>query len=365
MKIGILGSRGIPNRYGGFEQLAQYLSAGLVKKGHEVFVYNPHNHPYRENKWNEVNIIHCKNLEHKIGTVGQLIYDLNCISDARKRNFDILLHLGYTSDSIWHKRWPKKTIHLVNMDGLEWKRDKYNFLTKRFLKWAESLAARHADGLIADSPAIQEYLLNRYKKTSNYIPYGAEIFSNAKESILKKYDLLPYCYSLVIARMEPENKIATIIRGYIASEQKDPLVIVGAPFNKYGKFLFKNYKSSNVIFPGAIYDQEDLNNLRHFSTFYFHGHSSGGTNPSLLEAMACGCDIIAHDNVFNKYVLENEADYFSSKKDIEAILNPSKEKSTHERRKELNFQKIRSIYKWEKIINSYEEVMLRVFNSRR
>src|SRR5690242_14941979 len=100
MKIGILGTRGVPNRYGGFEQLAQYLSAGLVKKRNEVFVYNSHDHPFRENKWNEVNIIHCKNPEQRLGTAGQFIYDRNCLTDAGKRDFDILLHLGYTSDSI-------------------------------------------------------------------------------------------------------------------------------------------------------------------------------------------------------------------------------------------------------------------------
>ena len=101
MKIGILGTRGIPNQYGGFEQLAEYLSAGLQKKSFEVYVYNTHNHSYQEKKWNEVNIIHCFNPEEKLKTAGQFIYDLNCILDARKRNFDVLLILGYTSISVW------------------------------------------------------------------------------------------------------------------------------------------------------------------------------------------------------------------------------------------------------------------------
>lgn len=121
MKIGLLGTRGIPNRYGGFEQIVEYLSAGLSEKNHEVFVYNSHNHPYKEKKWSGVNIIHCKDPEYRFGTAGQFIYDLNCINDARKRRFDVLLHLGYTSDSIWHRRWPKNAINIVNMDGMEWK----------------------------------------------------------------------------------------------------------------------------------------------------------------------------------------------------------------------------------------------------
>ena len=182
MKIGILGTRGIPNAYGGFEQFAEHLSIGLLQRGHEVFVYNSSLHPYKDEEWKNVKIIHCRDLENKIGTAGQFVYDLNCIRDARKRDFDILLHLGYTSDSVWHRMWPEKTINIVNMDGLEWKRSKYNFLTKKFLKWAELFAAKHADFLIADSPAIQEYLLKKYHKTSAYIPYGAEIFTKANEN---------------------------------------------------------------------------------------------------------------------------------------------------------------------------------------
>ena len=120
LRIAILGTRGIPNHYGGFEQFAEYLSSGLVQRGHEVYVYNSSQHPYTEKEWNGVQIIHCADPEHKLGTFGQFIYDLNCINDSRKRDFDILLHLGYTSDSIWHWRWPQKTVNMVNVDGMEW-----------------------------------------------------------------------------------------------------------------------------------------------------------------------------------------------------------------------------------------------------
>lgn len=108
LKIGILGTRGIPNRYGGFEQCAEYLALGLKEKGHEVWVYNSVHHEYKENEWKGVHIVHCKDPEDKMGTFGQFIYDLNCINDARKRNFDVLLQLGYTSNSIWYWRWPNK-----------------------------------------------------------------------------------------------------------------------------------------------------------------------------------------------------------------------------------------------------------------
>src|SRR5690606_21575776 len=107
LKLGILGTRGIPNRYGGFEQCAQFLAEGLVNRGHRVWVYNSHNHEYRQKTWKGVDIIHRFDPEYQIGTAGQFLYDWSCIEDARKRDFDILLHLGYTSNSIWHWRWPR------------------------------------------------------------------------------------------------------------------------------------------------------------------------------------------------------------------------------------------------------------------
>jgi glycosyltransferase involved in cell wall biosynthesis len=365
MKIGIIGTRGIPNQYGGFEQLAQFLSQGLVQRGHEVFVYNSHSHPFKKEKWNEVHIIHCKDPEEKIGTAGQFIYDRNCLRDARTRNFDVLLHLGYTSDSIWHRQWPESTVNIFNMDGLEWKRNKYNAITKIFLRYAESLAAKHADVLIADSPGIHQYLLTRYKKSSAYIAYGAELFNHPDESVLKKYSLHPYSYSLVMARMERENNIEEIIEGYIASCRPDPLLIIGHTGTQYGKYLVKKYKHPPVVFTGGIYDPGILNNLRYYASFYFHGHSVGGTNPSLLEAMACGCTIIAHDNVFNKHVLGPDAEYFSSRDDIASILNNLEWNEPLSKRKENNQLKIMTHYNWNIIIDQYEMLMINALAAKK
>jgi glycosyltransferase involved in cell wall biosynthesis len=364
LKIGISGTRGIPNSYGGFEQFAQYLSTGLAKKGHQVFVYNSSLHPYKENQWQGVHIIHCKDRGNKLGTAGQFFYDLNCINDSRKRNFDILLQLGYTSNSVWHKRWPKKTINIVNMDGLEWKRSKYSRLTKIFLKFAESWAAKHADYLIADSKGIQKYLLTKFKKLSTYISYGAEIFNNPDLSLLKKFDLSPDGYYLLIARMEPENNIEMIIKGYLLSGKQTPIVIIGNTSNKYGNHLQKKYKNEKIKFLGAIYDQILLNNLRFYSNHYFHGHSVGGTNPSLLEAMACRCRISAFENIFNKDILVNDAEYFSSTDEVSKILNLEADENFWSKRKEINLEKIRFNYNWGKIINDYENLMLEAFHKK-
>ena len=358
MKIGILGTRGIPNAYGGFEQFAEQLSVGLHERGHEVFVYNSSLHPYKQREWKNVRIIHCRDLENKMGTAGQFIYDLNCIRDAQKRNFDILLHLGYTSDSLWHRLWPGKAINIVNMDGLEWKRSKYNKLTQRFLKWAESLAAKNADTMIADSPDMQQYLLNTYGKRPIYIPYGADIFSRPDVSILKKYDLQPHQYFLVISRMEPENNIEMVIKGHLASQHPYPLFIIGNIMNKFGRHITSTYNNPAIKFSDAIYDQSELDNLRYYCSLYFHGHSVGGTNPSLLEAMACGCRIAAHDNRFNRAVLQNETDYFPNENAVKNIVNTPVNLSTINNWKKTNIERIATIYNREKIIDDYENLML-------
>src|SRR5687767_9309771 len=237
MKVGILGTRGIPNHYGGFEQFTGFLAPGLVQRGHEVFVYNSHRHPYQQKEWNGVQIIHCKDPEHIMGTFGQFLYDRNCNRDARSRNYDVLLHFGYSSDSVWWKQWPANTINIVNMDGLEWKRTKYNRVTRKFLKKAESLAANHSHTMIADSTAMQEYLFSTYKKNPVYIPYAATLFTEPDPVILKKMGLTPFKYFLLIARMEPENNIEMVIQGYIRSGHDHPLIIIGNTDNQTGRRL--------------------------------------------------------------------------------------------------------------------------------
>lgn len=357
LKIGILGCRGIPNAYGGFEQFAEQLALGLVKKGHEVWVYNSSLHPYKQNKWNGVNIIHCKDWEDKLEAAGQFIYDLNCILDSRKRNFDILLQLGYTSNSVWHWWWPRKPINIVNMDGLEWKRTQYSKVTRAFIKKAEAWAAKYANVMVADSPGMQAHILKTYGKSSIFIPYAAKIFTTPNDSVLEQFSLQPHQYYLSVSRMEPENNVEMIIKGYLRSQQRHPLIIVGK-LNRFGRSWAKKYQNEKIKFTGAIYDKTVLSNLRYFSHLHFHGHSVGGTNPSLLEAMGCGCAIAAHNNIFNAAILADDADYFISEQEIAGILDHEKNEIEKQRRRTNNLEKIKTSYSPEKIITAYEDLML-------
>src|SRR5690606_24470214 len=266
MRLAIIGTRGIPNYHGGFEQFAEYFSIHMANHGHEVFVYNSHSHPFQEQNYKGVNIIHRRDPENKIGTAGQFIYDLNCILDARKRKFDLILQLGYTSSSIWGGLLPKKALIGTNMDGLEWKRSKYNKSVQRYLQKAEKWAIDTSDFLISDSLGIQEYIKNKYGKSSKYIPYGAGLFETPERTILEEYGLSEMNYNMLIARLEPENNIETILDGVVMGATKFPFLVIGKHETAYGEYLKKRYEGHNLIrFIGGVYNIEHLNNLRFFS----------------------------------------------------------------------------------------------------
>ncbi|MDQ7047916.1 MAG: DUF1972 domain-containing protein [Sulfurovum sp.] len=321
MRIAILGTRGIPNNYGGFEQFAEYLALGLVNNGHEVTVYNSDTHPYQESTWNGVNIKHIYDPENKIGTAGQFVYDFLSILDTRKKDFDIILELGYTSSSVSFWLHPKKSIVVTNMDGLEWKRTKFSVKVQKFLQWAESLAVRKSDHLVSDSTGIENYLKKKYDVESTYIPYGSHLFHDENISMLDAYSVKPYAYNMLIARLEPENSIEIILDGIVQANNDVPFLVVGKYETKFGEYLTNKFREhKNIKFIGGIYDINSLNNLRHFSNLYFHGHTVGGTNPSLLEAMASSALICANNNEFNSAILGEDAFYFSTVNDVLEVL---------------------------------------------
>ena len=354
MKIAILGTRGVPNYYGGFEQFAEFFSVYLVEKGHEVYCYNSHNHPFQEKSFHGVHILHQHDPEYKYGTFGQFIYDYNCIMDARKRDFDIILQLGYTSNSIWFFLLPKKPIIITNMDGIEWKRSKYSKPVQQFLRFAERLAAISSDYLVSDSLGIKKFLKERYKKESTYIAYGAHLFNTPNDFILNDYGVEKENYNMIMARFEPENNLDMVLEGVaLNKENTTPILVIGKHDTKYGAYLKEKFKDfSNIRFMGGIYNLEHLNNLRYFSNLYFHGHSVGGTNPSLLEAMASQALVIAHNNDFNKGVLKENAYYFSNPVEVEKILNSVKKNDNLHFIKN-NYQAIANDFNWEKINGEY------------
>ena len=366
MKIAFISTRGIPNNYGGFEQFAEYISVGLAQRGHEVVVYSPKFHPYQEDTYKGVRLKHIYSPETWMGSsVGSFFYDFASLCDAlKKEDFDIIYEAGYTSiipAYIWFNvRKRKRPIFTTNMDGLENKRSKFSPMVRRFLDWEEKMAVKYSHYLIADNMGIHDYYKEKYDKESKFLAYGADIHDVFYADYLKEFGVQPEEYYILIARLEPENNIVMAIEGYLHSKEngRRPLIVVGKTNTPHGKELVEKYgNEKNVRFVGGIYDFKKLDSVRHFSKAYFHGHSVGGTNPSLLEAMAAGCFIFAHDNIFNRAVLEENAFYYPSADKVAEYLNridtmaeESKIQYTAN-----NIEVIRNEYSWEHLVDEHEK----------
>ena len=238
MKIAILGTRGIPNNYGGFEQCAEYLSVGLAEKGHDVSIYSPNFHPYKDDTFKGVKIIRKASPQHIFGnSASNFIYDYLCLKNAAKQVFDIILELGLitSSLSIIFCRHRGKVI-ATNIDGLEWKRSKWNKIVQKITKTLEKYGIKYSDYLIADNVGIQEYLNDEYGRSSEFIAYGTADIDEVNSGCLADYGLEENNYLLSIARLEPENNLEMMFNGYIKSQIKTPYFVVGNHLTDYGDF---------------------------------------------------------------------------------------------------------------------------------
>lgn len=339
-------------------------------------VYSPHFHPYRESDYKGVRIKHIYSPEKWMGSsVGSFFYDFLSLRDAlKKEKFDIIYEAGYTSivpAYIWFNvKRIKYPLFTTNMDGLEYKRTKFNKRVQKFVFWEERMAVKHSHYLIADNMGIHYYYKEKYGKESKFLAYGADVHEDYDVDVLKEYGLEAGGYFIVVARLEPENNLFMAIEGYLASNQygKRPLVVVGKTNTPYGKYLVERYgRDCNIRFVGGIYDFRKLNSIRHYSYAYFHGHSVGGTNPSLLEAMASGCFILAHDNIFNRAVLGENALYYGSTDAATEMLDGIDQAvSAHKKEyTERNLEVIRRDYSWEKLVDEHEEYFKWMLSQRK
>lgn len=364
MNIAFLGTKGIPNNYGGFEQFAEYLSVRLAAHGHQVTVYNPSFHPYQEMEFNGVRIVKVYSPEKLIGGAANFLYDHLCLRHALRQSYDVIYEAGYHSVAYSYKllnvRKYKRPVLLTNMDGLEWRRSKWTPRVQGLIKKLEAIAVNESPYLISDNPGIRQYYLNHFNRNSFYIPYGADPVYEFSHETLMKYQVSENGYFILIARMEPENNVELILDAYVKARHPLPFLVIGNYDNGFGQLMFRRF-SKHARFLGAVYDKSELDSLRHFSKAYFHGHSVGGTNPSLLEAMSCKCFILAHNNPFNRGVLGEEAMYFSDAKELQKhfqLLEVLRDGDIN-KFKEDNFQKIIHQYSWDEITLKHE----RLFNS--
>lgn len=355
MKIGIVGTRGIPAKYGGFETFAEEISVLLSEKNIDVTVYC--DNPLKTNVENHFKRVALKYMR-STKTRFPLYYYYESIRKALKDN-DIILVTGTGGSFFYLLNFWRHKIIITNTDGVESRRAKWSFIKKRLIKLSEILAIQFSDHIIADSQGISQYILSNYPKLErnklSTIEYGAPINNTLNPKCLEKFQLQTDQYFLVVCRLEPENNLQMIIDGYNLSNSAKTLIIVGnLNDNFYVKSLLK-YKSQNIRFIGSVYDKEEIYSLRNGAFAYIHGHSVGGTNPSLLEALGSSNVCICHNNIFNREVTNNTQLYFNNSIDLKNRINELNEldiESLQKLRKAAR-NRIEEYYTWQNMSNKY------------
>lgn len=379
-KIAIIGARGIAN-YGGFETMVAELAPRLVERGFDVYCSCEKNGSKLEKTYKGAKLIYFPLFmpsNYKARKIFEIIYDIyfNLVCPTYYK-CDVVYSLGTGANlfTIVPRLFGKKSI--VNVDGLEWRRSKFNSFEKLTLKILFKLVLLSADYIIIDSCALMTYIPKKYHNKIKYIPYGVSELPEIlwQQELLSSYlkkdyvKILPAEYWLVVARLEPENNIHLIIKSYLKSNSTKPLLIVGDfTSRKYedliNKLLDDTSFNKKILFAGAIYNQDVLNMLRQNCFAYIHGHSVGGTNPSLLEAMTMKNIIIAHDNEFNREVCGNSAVYFKDSMALKDRFNQvDKNYSEYLKFKKNAYERVIKLYSWDCVVNKYEELFYNIIES--
>lgn len=311
MHLNILGTRGIPAGHGGFETFAEKLALYLVSKGHSVTVYCQDDNGSGDiwtDEWNGIERIFYS--PKASGPLSTILFDFVATKNVLKKG-GVDLVLGYnTAIFILMQRISNRKV-FINMDGIEWRRDKWSLPAKAWFFVNELIGANFGSVIIADHPSIALHTKKRSFKKPIVIPYGADLIESSSSEILIKLGLEKNKYFVTIARIEPENSILELVRAFSGLKSDFKLVVLGK-FETENSYHAQVRASAgeNVLFPGPIYDASSVASLRLNSAAYLHGHTVGGTNPSLVEAMGAGCVVLAHDNEFNKWVTGSAQLYF-------------------------------------------------------
>lgn len=354
-KIAIIGTVGIPAKYGGFETLTEYLTKFTSEKFEITVFCSLKSSSERIEKYNGVNLEY---INLKANGIQSIPYDIISILRSLKIA-DTLLILGVSGCVILPlvKLFCNKKI-IVNIDGLEWKRDKWGWAAKWFLKFSEKQAVKFADIIVCDNKVIQSYVNDEYSVTSQLIAYGADHVTKEvlSEELKIEFPFLQSKYAFKVCRIEPENNIHLILDAFREFKKLNIVLIGNWSNSSYGKSLKEEYDNiDNIYLFDPIYDQKKLNKLRSNCYIYIHGHSAGGTNPSLVEAMYLELPIIAFGINYNKETTNNKSLYFDNKFELIQILSTINEAELNEMAKEMK-KLANSKYTWELVSKKYSEL---------
>ncbi len=361
-KLAIIGTVGLPANYGGFETLAERLVENLASQ-YDMTVYcTTHNVP-KEKRIKKYKRASLKYIPFKANGAQSIPYDTLSILHALFFA-DVLLILGVSGAWIlpFVKLFTNKKI-IISIDGIEWKRNKWSLPAKWYLWWAEKIAVKYSHFDISDNESIQDYTAMKYGSLSNVIEYGADhtLEVEPTQKDIEKYPFLTRPYAFKVCRIEPENHVHLILEVFARYPNK-PFVMVGNWKNsQYGEKLkieYNQYEHIHLLDP--IYDQRGLDLLRGNASLYVHGHSAGGTNPSLVEAMYLGLPIVSYGVSYNRTTTEGKAKYFKNAKELEQVLTSTDSTDWFEIGKTMKNIAMRR-YIWSVIADKYNHLIMQTF----
>lgn len=353
----MLGTRGVPASYGGFETAVEEIGVRLVERGHEVIVYC--RGPRSRSTYRGMSLVTLPALRRRaLETLSHTA--LSAAHAAAFSNLDVALVFNAANAPFASVLRAAGVPVAVHVDGLEWKRGKWQGAGKSYYLGAEAVSVALADAVIADAAEICSYYKAKFDINCRTIPYGATLQSGGDGSRLAELGLQEHGYHLVVARLEPENNVDLIVEGYRSSGSTLPLVVVGG--NPYETAYTQRLQAQlaadpRILAPGGIYDEGLLNTLYAKARTYIHGHTVGGTNPSLLRAMGAGTAVIAHDNRFNREVLSSTGMFFANAQDVAAAIETAEmDPSIPRALGKAARLRAATCYRWEDVASQYEDL---------
>ncbi len=360
VKVSLMGTRGVPALHGGFETAVEEIGRRLAARGYEVTVYcrNP---GQRRTEYLGMNLVNAPALRHRMTET----LSHTAVSTAHaiiKDRPEVVLLLNAGNAPLLRPLQLAGIPTAIHLDGLESKREKWRGTGARYYRWAERASVRWGDEVIADSQAIADHVKAEYGRDSVVIRYGAEIIDPGSDR-LGDLALEQQGYHLIVARFEPENHVLDAVSAYRLSTEARSLVVVGSAPYSHGYIEAVRaaaQQDPRIVFTGGIYDQQLLDQLYANARTYIHGHSVGGTNPSLLRAMGAGAPVLAYDVEFNREVTDSSAFFWTAAPELTAIFDRSAGQGLDDRLTEFaasGLARIAAVYQWDSVTDEYESLI--------
>lgn len=365
MKIAMVGTRGVPAHYGGFETAVEEIGARLAAMGEEVVVFcRPVDGEPTPSTYRGMTLVWLPSVQQR--ALETLSHTALSVLRPELKGVDAAIVFNAANAPLIPVLRARGIPVATHVDGLEWRRSKWSGLGKRYYRWVEALAVRWSDQIIADAAGISDYYQTEFGADSRLIAYGAPDLAHVGHERLAQMGLEPDQYHLVVARFEPENHVLEIIKGYVASDARLPLVVVGsAPYAEEYSAAIRNAADERVRLLGGVWDQDLLDQLYANAATYLHGHSVGGTNPSLLRAVGAGRPTIAYDSVFNREVLGEAGRYFTSPQALARELGDLEAHPDHRRELGQAAGGRAAHYSWERVAEEYRRLCADLVAGRR